>query len=306
MAFEIIRKDQQKISAWAGGKTTQLAIHPPDASYKHMNFLFRLSTATIEKEESEFSILPGVTRQIMILNGRLELQHEGHDSKSLNAFESSTFDGGWKTTGHGKATDFNLMTKGETKGWLEHIRLKPGESLDLKQEIHNDYIAVYLADGEVSFTVVPDGFPVTAQKGDLIILSPGNSNQAMKLNAVRQADLVIAMIRILRHSYHHIGIPTLESKPGEEYLPEHKIYHSGFETSKYGIEWMRYEKGCTMPEIVRNIPHVAFEVSDIHEAVKGKKILIQPNSPSEGVIVALIEENGAPVELLQYVKIMDN
>jgi environmental stress-induced protein Ves len=214
MAFEIIRKDQQKSSAWSGGTTTQLAIHPPDACYKHRNFLFRLSTATIEKEESEFTTLPGITRHFMILNGRLELQHEGQDSKLLNAFETGTFDGGWKTTGRGLATDFNLMTRGNTEGWLEHFRLKQGESLDLRQEIHDGYIAVYLADGEVTSNIVPDEFQITAQKGDMILLSPGNSNQAMKLHALRETDLVIAIIRILRHSYHHIGIPTIESKPG--------------------------------------------------------------------------------------------
>jgi hypothetical protein len=36
------------------------------------------------------------------------------------------------------------------------------------------------------------------------------------------------------------------------------------------------------------------------EAIKDKKIIIEPNSPSDGVQVAFIEENGAPVELMQF------
>ena len=36
-------------------------------------------------------------------------------------------------------------------------------------------------------------------------------------------------------------------------------------------------------------------------ALVGQKIIIQPNNPSEGVVVAFIEVNGAPVELMQYV-----
>jgi len=54
------------------------------------------------------------------------------------------------------------------------------------------------------------------------------------------------------------------------------------------------------PELVKTVPHVAFEVDDIQAAIKGKNVIIPPNSPSEGLVVAFIEENGAPVELMQY------
>jgi hypothetical protein len=62
---------------------------------------------------------------------------------------------------------------------------------------------------------------------------------------------------------------------------------------------MRYEPECTLPEIVKTIPHVAFEVDNLIEAIRGKKVIIEPNSPSEGVLVAFIEENGAPIEFIQ-------
>jgi hypothetical protein len=58
---------------------------------------------------------------------------------------------------------------------------------------------------------------------------------------------------------------------GEVYLKDLKIYHAGYEQSDYGIEWMRYEEGCTLPEIVKTMPHVAFEVDDIYEAIKEKR-----------------------------------
>ncbi len=102
--------------------------------------------------------------------------------------------------------------------------------------------------------------------------------------------------------YHHIGIPTDKPIKGEVYLKDYKVYHYGFEKSEYGIEWMRYEKDCQLPEIVKTLPHIAFEVDDIQEAIKGKKVIIEPNSPSEGNIVAFIEENGAPIEFIQIKK----
>ena len=46
------------------------------------------------------------------------------------------------------------------------------------------------------------------------------------------------------------------------------------------------------------MPHVAFEVDDLEQELKGKKVIIEPNSPSPGVTVAFIEDNGAPVEFL--------
>jgi hypothetical protein len=105
----------------------------------------------------------------------------------------------------------------------------------------------------------------------------------------------------MKYKYHHIGIPTTKPIEGEEYLKDYKVYHYGFENSEFGIEWMRYEKDCDLPEIVKTLPHVAFEVDDIYEAIKGRKVIIQPNSPSQGNVVAFIEENGAPIEFIQKI-----
>jgi len=100
--------------------------------------------------------------------------------------------------------------------------------------------------------------------------------------------------------YHHLGIPTATPRAGERYLAEHKVYVSGFDSSPFGIEWMRFEAGCTIPELVRTVPHAAFEVESLETALAGREILIPPNSPSPGVTVAFIVDHGAPVELLQF------
>ena len=102
--------------------------------------------------------------------------------------------------------------------------------------------------------------------------------------------------------YHHLGIPTTEAKEGEVYLPDHKVYVSGYEESEFHIEWMRYEEGSSVPLIVQKVPHVAFEVENLLEAIKGREVLIAPNSPSDGVMVAFVIENGAPIEFLEYTK----
>lgn len=100
--------------------------------------------------------------------------------------------------------------------------------------------------------------------------------------------------------YHHLGIPTTIPRPGEQYLPDLKIYVSGFDTSLYGIEWMRFEPDCKISELVRTVPHVAFEVDDLDTALEGRTLCSEVSSPSEGVRVAMIIENGAPIELIEF------
>ena len=102
--------------------------------------------------------------------------------------------------------------------------------------------------------------------------------------------------------YHHLGIPTSFPREGESYLEEFKVYVSGFGTSPYGIEWMRFEPDSPLPDLVKTLPHVAFEVEDLAAEIAGREILIAPNRPSEGVNVAFIVDNGAPIEFLQFDK----
>jgi len=109
-----------------------------------------------------------------------------------------------------------------------------------------------------------------------------------------------------KYRYNHIGIPTTKKLKKEKYLSDYDVYISGYEENEFNVEWMRYGEKCTVPEIVQKLPHVAFEVDDIYEAIKGHDIIIEPNSPSEGVIVAFILVNDAPIELMQFTGTKDN
>jgi hypothetical protein len=100
--------------------------------------------------------------------------------------------------------------------------------------------------------------------------------------------------------FHHVGIPTETPRAGEHYLETFKVFVSGFETSPYGVEWLRFEADSPVPELVRSIPHVAFEVADLDVALAGKEILFPPFSPYSGVRAAMIVDNGAPIEVLEF------
>jgi hypothetical protein len=102
--------------------------------------------------------------------------------------------------------------------------------------------------------------------------------------------------------YNHLGIPTTAPFEGEIDLPHLKMTVSNHENNPFGIQWQRYWPNAPYPDLVKTIPHVVFEVDDLEAALKGQKVIIQPNSPSEGLVVAFIEVNGAPVELMQFDK----
>jgi len=80
------------------------------------------------------------------------------------------------------------------------------------------------------------------------------------------------------------------------------MYVSGFETSPYGIEWMRFERDCPVSELVKTVPHIAFEVDDLDAALEGETLIGEVSSPSEGVRAAMIVDDGASVELLEFRK----
>jgi hypothetical protein len=122
----------------------------------------------------------------------------------------------------------------------------------------------------------------------------------------RKGDEPPAAVSVHGWRYHHIGIPTDVPRPGELYLARFKMYVSAFETSPCGVQWMRFEPDSPIHALIKSVPHVAFEVDDLAAAIAGKEILTEPNSPSEGVLVAMILDSGAPVELLEFRRDVDS
>lgn len=102
--------------------------------------------------------------------------------------------------------------------------------------------------------------------------------------------------------YHHLGVPTNKIMPDETYLPQFKFYVSGFSKSPFGIEWMRFEAGSPVSKLIQTVPHIAFEVDDLDYELSSHdlKVITTPNSHTNGIRVAMIEHNGAPIELIEF------
>jgi hypothetical protein len=129
-----------------------------------------------------------------------------------------------------------------------------------------------------------------------------NPERKIKLAEYRRDYEPPAVVAKLGWRYHHIGVPTETQRDGEKYISKYGMYVSGFSSSPYGIEWMRFEPDSPLPEIIRTVPHIAFEVDDLEAALQNQEVVFPPGSPSEGVRAAMIIHNGAPIELITFSK----
>lgn len=160
-------------SEWSGGETTQLAIFPETASYKDRQFLWRISSATVNTEESDFTVLPGYDRFLTVLTGSIRLSHENQPSFSLRPYEIYRFDGGAHTHSQGICRDFNLMLqKGRSKGRLYALSISPGgeEVLRLKEPQSGclAHFLLYCAAG--NGVLLSDGARTPFSAGETILL----------------------------------------------------------------------------------------------------------------------------------------
>ncbi|MBE5906596.1 MAG: HutD family protein [Lachnospiraceae bacterium] len=119
--LEVIKAKQYKETKWSGGTTREIFIAPEGADYGKRDFLVRVSTATVEQEESDFTILPGVHRELTVLSDDIRLTFEGDkEVETIDRFRVISFDGGKKVHCVGKAPDMNLMLAGGATGNMYH------------------------------------------------------------------------------------------------------------------------------------------------------------------------------------------
>ena len=180
----IIQKSKLAATNWGGGETSEILIYPSDSKYSTRDFAFRISTATIETETSDFTQLPGINRQLMLLEGKLELSHDQHHNTILTPYVYDKFEGDWLTQSRGKARVLNLMLMQNTRGRFEVIRIKRGDELKLKKE--GDVQCFYMASGSIVFDFGK------VEKGELLLIE----NEYGEIIGQPVDDLVLVAIFI--------------------------------------------------------------------------------------------------------------
>lgn len=144
-------KQSADTTVWQGGRTKEIFIYPENAKYADRNFLFRISTSTVELPESDFTVLPDYTRKIAVIDGEMYLTHDdGSAPCQLVPMETvHTFDGGANTHCVGKCTDVNLMiAKGKAEGDLRFA--DANETIKMKLSTNEFGIVYALASGKTA------------------------------------------------------------------------------------------------------------------------------------------------------------
>jgi hypothetical protein len=103
----------------------------------------------------------------------------------------------------------------------------------------------------------------------------------------------------MNYPFSHVGIPTTEDKNWDGFYEPGKIHYTDFTQDEFGVEWLKFDTDSPMPEMMQKIPHVAYQVENIEQALEGREILVETFSPGEGVRVAFIVHNGSPVEFME-------
>lgn len=128
--LSVLRMNDYQTNEWSGGETTQLYIYPETANLADRDFTVRISIATVNLEESEFSDFSGYQRFLQVLEGNIDLEHEGIASKHLPQFDYDYFSGDIPTTSKGRCRDFNVIYTPDVQ--VTNCLLSDGEAMDLK------------------------------------------------------------------------------------------------------------------------------------------------------------------------------
>ncbi|WP_264537057.1 HutD family protein [Flavobacterium sp. N1736] len=119
MNIQLFPKKNSKASIWSGGLTYEYMIYPKTANYTDRDFVFRISSATIEKVPSEFTKFKGYSRYLVMLDNCLDIE-VNKEKRIYEKYEIMEFNSDDEVTSFTKGIDFNWMVSKK----ISHHKLK--------------------------------------------------------------------------------------------------------------------------------------------------------------------------------------
>ena len=188
--FTLLKPEDYVKTTWAGGVTTQLAISPAGADYGARDFLWRVSSATVSLDESDFTSLPDYRRFISTLQGDMTLSHNGGAQLALHPGDVHPFDGGDNTHSLGRCTDFNLMLrKGRADGDMRSLRLSAGSVGSFSPDPRAESVLLFCAEGSAE---VSCGDRTVSLRAWESLLIENAADAALSLRGAEDALLMVA------------------------------------------------------------------------------------------------------------------
>ena len=97
----------------------------------------------------------------------------------------------------------------------------------------------------------------------------------------------------------HVGIVTTEKKEGAVYNEGLHVWLTDYSKSPNKIEFLKFEPGSCLPELVQTNGHVAYVVPSLEDELKDKKVIFGPAVCDEHLTIAFIEEEGIAIEIME-------
>jgi len=185
MEWKLLSKPDYVATSWSGGTTTQLAIAPEGAVYADRDFLWRISSATVELEHSDFTPLPDYNRFLAVLEGEIRLKIDGGEPSPLAPGRVAAFDGGVPVESWGQCVDFNLMVR-KGKGQGSVTILSSTHTHEGSWTAAPGDLAVYCASGAVR---LPE-YGLEARAGQLLLCRGAQGESVRLISEAGSAILV--------------------------------------------------------------------------------------------------------------------
>ncbi|MDO4545089.1 MAG: HutD family protein [Bacillota bacterium] len=225
MEKHIYKEENFKVNKWSGGSTTELAIYPKQAQYLERDFVWRLSSATVDEEESAFTRLPDYDRVLMVLDGEAVLAHGEERSVSLKAMEQDSFDGAIKTKCFGKIRDYNLMVQKGCSGTLTAItagaEAKPVD-VALQEGFSHASYGIYCTAGYIIASV--NGETTMIKEGQQLVLDLETGDECA-LSIMGEGESIFARIFYNKEAYVPEEIPEAKAT-FEDFKTAFKLFYT--------------------------------------------------------------------------------
>ncbi|WP_323117574.1 hypothetical protein [Klebsiella variicola] len=68
---------------------------------------------------------------------------------------------------------------------------------------------------------------------------------------------------------------------------------------KFKVQWHRFTDDSPSHHLLKTVPHIAFRVDVLSAAISDEEVILGPYEPIDDYFVAVINDAGIPVELIQ-------
>jgi hypothetical protein len=100
--------------------------------------------------------------------------------------------------------------------------------------------------------------------------------------------------------FDHVGITTTIKQPNEDWIESSRVWVTNPRNHPEQIEFLRYEPDSTVPQVIKDNPHVAFRVDDLAPHMEGQEIIIPPFTVGDFVEVVFIRKHNTIFEYMHY------